>query len=164
MLRKPTTATTGFSFPAICFARMIRSAISCAVRTISTTGVSVYCLMMDACRPRAMMMVAPSAMDRRASITVSPVWITRISWISNFFSCKMLWAWWIISSLDTRSAIFPTRFPLFQNMPPRRVRRAAYFYCCSLIFFDTVISWLSMCSRMAFFASATCLERIAFRM
>ena len=93
MFLNPTTAITGCSFFKICFAFMTSRAISWAVITISATGISVYCLIMEACKPLAMISVAPPAMAFLASITVSLVSMTRISPISNFFSCKILWAW-----------------------------------------------------------------------
>ena len=93
MFLKPTTAMKGLCFFKICRALVTRSPISWAVITISTTGISVYCLIRDAWRPLAMRMVAPAAIICLASITVSSVFTTRISWISYCFSWRMLWAW-----------------------------------------------------------------------
>ena len=83
----------GFVLPTICFALTTKRAISWAVATISTTGISVYCLIMEAWSPLAMMMVAPAAMALLASTTAFSVWIIRMSLMAYFFSCRILWAW-----------------------------------------------------------------------
>ena len=59
MFLKVTIAICGCD---LCTTRFARSSISitpCLVSTISTTGMSVYCLMIVACRPRAIMISAP---------------------------------------------------------------------------------------------------------
>ena len=92
MFLKPTTEMRGCCFFKICFALVTRRPISWAVITISTTGMSVYCFTREACSPLAIIMVAPPAISSLASITVSSVFTTRISWISYRFSWRMLWA------------------------------------------------------------------------